>query len=184
MSVSRDVAFRALMAAVIALVCWYFGASAWHAIALGAAITVAWLAADAAASAAGGGEPAWRPLRRGSADGARRDVDSLAWSLRGGLGGVGLAAERELRQVARHRLALEGLDLGDPAQRGAIERRIGASAYRALTRRRWGRLRLASLARVLDALDALNPVYYPLPRGGGLAHRGPSPAGPRRARER
>lgn len=151
------------VAAPVAALCWYFGVDVWHSILLGCAITVAVLACGAATSAPDISDVGWRAGRKASRDGSRNDVASLSSSLRAGWGLVGLTAERQARQIARRRLALEGLDLADPAHRPAIERRIGGSAYRVLTRQSHRRLRMRTLLSCLDALDTLDPAYYPVP---------------------
>lgn len=151
-------------ALLIALVCWYFGVDVWHALLLGAAVTVIVLAAGAASSASDAALPSWRPSERRGAGGSRGDVEAMAWSLRGSWGRIGLTAERELRRVARRRLALEGLDLANPAHRGEIQALVGEQVYRVLTRERWGRVSLRTLERTLDALDRVNSNYYPQTR--------------------
>ncbi len=166
-------------ALAIAVVCWYFGADVWHSLLLGCAITVAALACLAATSAPEVSSLDWRAGKRASSDGSRSDVVSLSASLRGGWGLVGLTAERQVRHIARRRLALEGLDLASPEHQAAIERRIGSSAYRILTRRSPRRLRMRTLIACLDALDALNHAYYPVPqprsRTGTRAGSHPAP---------
>ena len=149
---------------LIALVCWYFGVDAWHALLLGAAVTVIVVAAGVASAASDAALPSWRASERRGADGSRNDVETMAWSLRGSRGRVGLTAERELRRIARRRLALEGLDLADPAHRQAIQALVGEQVYSILTRERWGRLSLRTLERTLDAIDQVNSNYYPQTR--------------------
>ena len=148
---------------LIAAICWYFGVDAWHAILLGCAITVTALAVLVGSSAPDALELSWRPGKRARREGSRSDVANLSGSLRSGWGYVGLTAERKLQQIARRRLALEGLDLGNADHRSAIEQRIGAASYRVLVRPH-GRLpRLRGLVSCLDALDAIDSTHYPAP---------------------
>jgi hypothetical protein len=164
-------ALRSVLAAlVIAAICWYFGVDVWHALLLGTAITVIFLAVGVATSASDAALPSWRASERRGADGSRKDVETMAWSLRGSWGRIGLTAERELRRIARRRLALEGLDLSNPAHRPAIEALVGAPVYQVLTRERWGRLSLRTLGRTLDALDQVNSNYYPQTREHRRSH--------------
>lgn len=173
---SRRTSARILLtAALLGLICWYFGLDAWHSVLLGCAIVVAALAINFAASAADATvHIGWRPRERLGNDGSRKDVSSLSWSLRGGWGLVGPTAELRVRHIARHRLALEGLDLRNPAHRDAIERRIGTRLYRVLKPGSTRRLRTRTLVRCMDALDNLNTTYYPPP----TSRRSPPP--PRR----
>jgi hypothetical protein len=146
---------------LIALICWYFGVDAWHSILLGCAITVTALAVLVGSSAPDAPDVSWRAGKRSNREGSRRDVANLSASLRAGWGFVGSTADGRLDQVARRRLALEGLDLHNPDHQLAIERRIGARAYRAL-RGRQGRVpSLRALLACLDALDAIDSNHYP-----------------------
>lgn len=149
---------------LITVICWYFGVDAWHAILLGCAITVTALALLAGSTAPDALEVSWRPGKRASREGSRSDVASLSSSLRSGWGFVGLTAELRLQQIARRRLALEGLDLNNAEHRSAIEQLIGASAYRVLVRP-GGRLpSLRALLSCLNALDAIDSTNYQAPQ--------------------
>jgi hypothetical protein len=77
---------------------------------------------------------------------------------------VSATAERRLIQIARQRLALEGLDLEKAADRPIIEQRIGTSAFRALVNRdpKRRRMRLRVLIHCLNALDRLDTDHYPV----------------------
>ena len=167
---------------LVSAVCWYFGVNVWHAILLGCALTAAVLAVMNGASTHEFREIGWRHRRRNTG-GSRSEVESLASSLRTGWEPVGLTAERRLRQIARHRLALEGLDLQSDDQRAAIESRIGTRAYRIL-RDSGKRPRLGSLIRCLDALDALSPDHYQPPRPRSRVIPNLIPSNLRRTRER
>lgn len=149
---------------LIALICWYFGVDIWHAILLGCAITVIALALVVGSSAPDARDLSWHPGERERREGSRSDVANLASSLRGGWGFVGLTAERQLQQIARRRLALEGLDLDNAAHRPAIERRIGARTYRLLVRSKRRVPTLRALVRCLDTLDAIDSTHYPAPQ--------------------
>lgn len=147
----------------IALICWYFGVDVWHSILLGCAITVIGLACQAGTLALDARELGWRPGSRSHSAGSRNDVASLSASLRVDWWFVGPTADRRLHEIARRRLVLDGLDLGNPEHQAAIERRIGAPAYRVLARRKSRRLTLRMLIHCLDALDATDPTHYPAP---------------------
>lgn len=180
---TRREAIRGVGTAVLAAaVCWYFGVSVWHAILLGCAATVASFAVMNGASAHEFGDLSWRHKSR-SSDGSRNDVARLAESLRSGWEPVGLTAERRMRDLARHRLALEGLDLRNDDHRDAIERRIGTRAYRILTDS-GKRPRLRSLVYCLDVLDALDANHYPPPRPPSRRVSNLIPSNLRRTRER
>jgi hypothetical protein len=158
---TRRATIRTLSAGVsIAAICWYFGVDVWHAILLGCAMTVTALAAAAGTSAPDARDLSWHPGKRARNDGSRNDVASLSSSLHVGWGLVGLTAERRLHEIARRRLALDGLDLQNADHRLAIERRIGGRAYRILVRGQ-GRLRLRTLMYCLDTLDAIDSNHYP-----------------------
>jgi hypothetical protein len=156
-------------AVVVGVICWYFGVNVWHAILLGCAAAVASLAVTAA-SAPEFRDLSWRHRGR-SSSGSRNDVATLAYSLRSGWEPIGLTAERRLQQIARRRLALEGLDLSSALHRAAIEQRIGRRAYRILAER-GRRPRLGSLVYCLDVLDALDSTHYtpPSPRRRRVPH--------------
>ena len=148
----------------IALICWYFGVDVWHAVLLGCAITVTALALLVGSSAPDSLDLSWRPGRRAHREGSRSDVANLSSSLRSGWGFVGLTAERQLQQIARRRLALEGLDLKNADHRPAIESRIGTRAYRALVSTQGRVPTMRTLLHCLDALDAIDSTHYPAPQ--------------------
>jgi hypothetical protein len=153
------------MAALATLIAWYFGVNVWHSILLGCAATVAWYAVKAGGSIPDVRDLGWRHKNRGR-EGSRHDVSTLSFALHAGWGVVGATAERRLDQIARRRLALEGLDPGNAEDRQLIESRIGTAAYRALLARNptRGRMRLRTLVHCLDALDALDRDHYPVAR--------------------
>jgi hypothetical protein len=160
----RDLTLTLAAGAAIALICWYFGVDAWHAILLGCAITVTALACLVGSTVPDALDLNWRPGRRTSREGSRNDIASLARGLRSGWGFVGLTAALRLQVIARRRLSLEGLDLNNPQHQAAIERLIGRPAYRVLMTRN-GRLpTLRGLIHCLDMLDAVDPTHYPPPQ--------------------
>jgi hypothetical protein len=79
-------------------------------------------------------EPDWPVLPPPHLDGRRRDVMSLSWLLTSRRGGVDPAAVRRLREIARRRLGIRGIDLDspDPAQRRRAAAALGEAAYRIL----------------------------------------------------
>jgi hypothetical protein len=149
---------------LVAAICWYFGVDVWHAILLGCAITVTALACLVAGSAPDARDLSWHPGKRVGKEGSRNDVASLSSSLHAGWSLVGLTAQRRLYEVARRRLALEGLDLQNADHQPAIERRIGAPTYQILMRGKSGRLTLRRLMYCLDMLDAIDSNHYPVPQ--------------------
>jgi hypothetical protein len=151
------------VAVVVAVICWYFGVNVLHALMLGAAITVIGFACLIVSFAPQTSDLRWRGRRPAGSRGSRSDVANLSGALKGSWGLVGRTGERRLWQLARRRLALEGLDLQNPGHREAIEARIGRPMYRTLLRTGKGGLRMPMLNRCLDTLDALNPTYYPEP---------------------
>lgn len=188
MSEPKVVILLVLVALLVSALCWYLGADVWRSLLLGCAITAAAVAAlDGLALALSpeGGDTPWRGDPSARQRGARSDVASLAASLNDRFGRSSLARGR-LRQIARHRLALQGLDLARPADRVAIEQLIGRRAYRVLAHEHRRGLALRSLLHGLDALEALDPA------GGATPPRATSPrpyraqasTGPGRARER
>lgn len=169
---SRSEAVRGLSAAaLIAVICWFFGVDAWHSILLGCAITVAILAGTVMTSSPEAEDLSWRHGKGAGSEGSRNDVANLSYSLNAGWGRVGLTAGRRLHQIARRRLALEGLDLQNADHGPAIERRIGRPAYRILMRSDKRRLRLGTLMSCLDALDAIDSTHYPAPQPGSRRRR-------------
>ncbi len=171
------------VAAVVAVICWYFGVNVLHALLLGVAITVIAFVCLVVTLTPQARDIAWRARKQAGGKGSRTDVANLSGALKGGWGQVGRTAERRLWQLARRRLALEGLDLQSAEHRTAIEARIGRTAYRTLKRTGKGGVRLRTLVHCLDTLDALNPTYYPAPQADPRQSR-VSMIPRRRARER
>lgn len=159
----RESIRAAAAAALAAVICWYFGVNVWHSILLGCAATVASFAVMAGASTPELRDLSWR-YRSRRRPGSRNEIARLAQSLRSGWEPVGLTAERHMLQIARRRLAFEGLDLLNRDHREAIERLIGGRAYRTLVHPLGRRPRLGALLRCLDALDAIDARHYTPPQ--------------------
>lgn len=152
----QGLALALVAAAVLVLVFWFFGASLWQALILGCAVTVVGVAGLIGTSVEVR-DLHWRPQWRGYSEGSRRDVSSLSLSLHGGARGrVGMVAQQRVRRLVRYRLALRGLDINDPGDRGRAEQLVGSTAYlfgASSEHRRGASLR--ALTQTLDALDAL-----------------------------
>lgn len=151
-----------IVALLVAVICWYFGADVWHSILLGGAITTVGVT-GLVGTALDARDLNWRSGGRTNREGSRGDVAALSWSVRGSYGRVGSTAVRRVNRIARQRLALRHLDLSDPADRLEIERLIGRRAYAVLVRGERRPPLLRSLLRCLDALDALDPGRRPPP---------------------
>ncbi|WP_249012288.1 hypothetical protein [Conexibacter sp. DBS9H8] len=155
----RPTAVRmALTAAMLAGLALLAGADRPHALALGVAGAVAVRAVAAAVTGADNGDLAWRVGEGPQRPGAREDVSELAWSIDSAWGLVGRRVEIRVRRLARRRLALAGLSLENPADRSAIEARLGDEAAQLVTRERVLGMRPVTFCRLLDALDRLDPA--------------------------
>lgn len=179
----RETIRAAAAAALAAVICWYFGVNVWHSILLGCAVTVASFAVMAGGSTPELRDLSWRHRSRRRL-GSRNEIARLSQSLRSGWEPVGLTAERRVHQIARRRLALEGLDLLNRDHRDAIERRIGGGAYRTLVHPLGKRPRLRALLRCLDALDAIDAKHYAPPQPSSRRMPDLIQANLRRPRER
>lgn len=173
-----------LVALVVAVICWYFGADAWHSIVIGIALTTVGVTAWAGTAGPAPRNTDWRGDDRPKWNGARRDIAELSVSLRG-RHGRGITAAWRVKRLARQRLALHQLDLDDPADRRQIVQLIGRRTYVILVRGERRPLRLRSLLYCLDVLDALDPARSAAPPSRSR-RRTPIFARqrPRRARER
>jgi len=145
-----------LVALVVAAACWYFGDDVWHSLLLGSAITTVALIGLVGIAHLDAVDTGWRSGEPTNRAGARRDVDQLAWSLRGNYGRVGSEATWRMRQLARVRLGRYQLDPFSPADRRDVQQLIGRRTYFVLVRSERRPPRLGSLLRCLDALDALD----------------------------
>lgn len=132
-----------------------------------------------------GQDERWPDARVVLRSGARREVARLSWSMVDDDGRVADVAVQRLRTVAAMRLADHGIDLDDPADRGAAETALGAPEYRLLTQP--GRHRPESLIRCARAIERLDrrhdlpiggtpaSVRHDLPAGGAPASVHPVP---------
>ena len=102
-------------------------------------------------------DPGWARDRLDRRHGARGEVQDLAWAMVGRDGRVGERALRQLRDVARSRLARHGRSIDD----ADIEQVLGARAHRTLTRTRSPLPSVADLRHTLDVLDRLGPRRTP-----------------------
>jgi hypothetical protein len=139
-------------AAVVGFLCWFFGLdvvpSALVATAV-AAVGFTWVAVQEAPPLD------WPQPEARRTPGARRDIETLGWSMRS-RGGVADKSLARAREAARHRLwFLYGLDLFSPEDRPAIESVLAPSIVKILTAPRQGTLDLASFTRILSALEGL-----------------------------
>ena len=101
----------------------------------------------------GAPDPGWDRRHYDRRHGARGDVQDLAWAMVGRDGRVGERVLRQLRDVARSRLARHGRSLDDPD----IEQVLGARAHHTVTRTRSPLPSVADLRHTLDVLDRLGP---------------------------
>jgi hypothetical protein len=174
-----------ILALLAAALCWYFGADAWHAILIGGVITTVGVIGLVASETPDLITIDWRSVGRPNRHGARSDVAELSWTLRGSYGRVGGPAVWRARRLARQRLAVYQLDLGNPADRPEIERLIGRRAYTVLVRGERRPPLLRTFVHCLDALDALDPTRPVEPPPGSRRRRAiVTRPRPRRARER
>ncbi|RKR76261.1 hypothetical protein [Frondihabitans australicus] len=157
-----------VFAVVIGGVVWYFGLG----IPQSALVAVAFAAVGATWIAVQEGEKIdWPkpPARR--TPGARRDLETLSWSMktRGGVGGQSLA---RVREATRHRLLfLYGLDLYDPADREAVERYLAPGVVRILLTPSQNNLNLSTFTRCLTALERLGSPSAPGGHAGTSTER-------------
>ena len=173
----------AIVAALVTVICWYFGADVWHSILLASVLTTAGLVC-LIGTAHDVGDTSWRSGGRADRTGSRNDVAELSWLLRGSYGRVQNAAVWRVRRIAQQRLARHHLDLVNPADRREIEELIGHRAYAILGGGDRRPPLLRSLLSSLDALEALDPT-----RSAALRSRSRrraailTPQRPRRTRE-
>lgn len=139
-------------AILVAFVCWYTGMDLPHAVTVAAALTAAGLCFIAAPDPE---RAPWPDEETGTgAEGARRDIVQLSWSMRPRYGRIRTSGLGRVQNLARYRLALHQLDLRNPHDRAAIERLIGTAAYATLhSDKRLPLLR--SVVHCLDMLDRL-----------------------------
>ncbi|WP_456787215.1 hypothetical protein [Cellulomonas sp. P5_C5] len=99
-------------------------------------------------------DPGWDRRHYDRRHGARSEVQDLAWTMLGRDGRIGERVLRQLREVARSRLARHGLSLDD----ADVEQVLGSRAHRTLTTTRSPLPSLADLRHTLDVLDRLGPT--------------------------
>jgi hypothetical protein len=153
-----------LVALLVAVISWYFGADVSHSVLIGTAVGLG-VVGVYGSEGLDLKSTGWRGGGGSSGAGARGDVVELSWSLRKRYGRVGDPAVSRVQQIARQRLALHGLDLSDPADRREIERLVGSNTCALLVPdgRRAPSLRsLLHCLDVLDVLDARRPTVPPL----------------------
>lgn len=106
------------------------------------------------------------PVRR---NGARGEVQDLAWAMVARDGRVSGRVMKRVREVAADRLARHGLALGDAADDDAIRALVGTRAHRTLTRTASPSPTLADLRHTLDTLDRITTTST---TGNGSADHG------------
>lgn len=102
-------------------------------------------------------DPEWERERHVRPDGARGDLQDLAWSMVGRDGRAGERAMRRLRESATVRLARHGVDLADPEQAEAVVALVGRRAAATLARRSAPLPSVADLTHTLGVLEELGP---------------------------
>lgn len=159
------VGLTAAAALLIGAVAWFFGLDVPHSTMIAfavAAIALTWIAVQE------GEAQVWPTTEHRRAEGGRRDLQSLGWSMKT-RGGVHDATLGRVRETARHRLLfLYGLDLYDSHDRAAIETVLAPWAVTLLTTTRHATLDLATFTRCLTAVEAIG--------GAAAGVRGPSGA--------
>ena len=107
-------------------------------------------------------DPGWDRRHYDRRHGARGEVQDLAWAMVARDGRIGERVLRQLRDVARSRLARHGRSLDD----ADIEQVLGTRAHRTLTRTRTPLPSVADLRHTLDVLDRLGPRRHPTDEAG------------------
>jgi hypothetical protein len=157
---NRERIVKALACALaISAICWFFGANVWQALMLGCGITIL-ISVGLIGTAPEVRDLRWRGTANGRSRGSRSDVASLAFRLHGSWGQIDYSVQRRARDLARRRLAIEGLDLQNVDHRPQIEQLIGTDSYDFLMRSQKTPPRLRTLLHCLDSLDAIDPVAY------------------------
>lgn len=114
------------------------------------AVTLGWRRSS------GGAEAEWPPAPEEQRAGARHDVSELGWATLTRNGTVSGRVMRRVRALAETRLAMHGVDVDDPAQRGEAERLLGREVLDGLLERREPTPR--TLHTWLDAIERLAPT--------------------------
>jgi len=102
-------------------------------------------------------EPEAEQERRARQDGARGDLQDLAWSMTGRDGRAGERAMRRLREIAAVRLARHGLDLDDESATRALRTVLGDRAVATLRRRSAPLPSVRDVQHTLEVLERLGP---------------------------
>ncbi|GAA2100235.1 hypothetical protein GCM10009841_14740 [Microlunatus panaciterrae] len=100
----------------------------------------------------------WEPPDDQIADGARREVTRLSWTLGGHENRVGEAPLRRLRELAVTRLAARGVQVDDPAGRETAARLLGDQVWAVLTAETGPPPRFDTFVRCVDALERLDTL--------------------------
>ncbi|ARC58067.1 hypothetical protein AS850_13370 [Frondihabitans sp. 762G35] len=172
-------------AAVVGFLCWFFGLDVLPSVLVAAAVAAVgftWVAVQEAPPLD------WPQPEARRTPGARRDIETLGWSMRS-RGGVADKSLARAREAARHRLwFLYGLDLFSPDDRSAVESVLAPSVVKILTAPRQGTLDLASFTRILSALEGLGSRSAPEPRRTpqtlAASPEAPAPTAPTASTER
>jgi len=128
-------------------------------------------------------EPEWGTEHRRRQEGARGDLQDLAWSMAGRDGRAGERAMRRLREVARVRLARHGLDLASRDDTPELRALLGDRVLDTLRRRQAPLPTLRAVQQAVDALERLGPRPSAPPGGHGVLPDPPRP-GPHQPAER
>ncbi len=99
----------------------------------------------------------WPPRSSPLVGGTRREVQELSWSFTGRRSTSGQDAVARLRGLARHRLALRGVDLSDPTQRERVDALIGSRARLTLSTPEDEPVRHRDVVACLEAIERLAP---------------------------
>lgn len=131
---------------------WFFGLPLIPSIVVGLVIAGVGIVLRAVAVSTESRE--WPPPPPEPSDGTRHEVPELSWALRAPGGVVDDRIVERIRQDGLRILRRKHLDIDEPADRGRIERLVGAQTYTVLSSRAT-KLTLASLLSVLESLERL-----------------------------
>lgn len=100
---------------------------------------------------------AWPPRSSPFVGGVRREVQELSWSFSSRSGTSGQEVLTHLRNLARRRLAVHGVDLSDPEHRPRVDALIGSRARAVLATPGDRPVRHRDAVACLDAVERLVP---------------------------
>jgi len=140
----------AAVATALVVLGWVDAVHAYLLAAVVVAVTIGWRRAS------GGSEAEWVHPPEERREGARHDVSELGWATFTRSGTVSGRVVRRVRALAETRLALHGVDLGDPAQRPEAERLLGPAVVDGLLALRGPDPK--TLHTWLDAIERLEPT--------------------------